>query len=104
MKTILKLLNINYYNGNGKKDWMHCNSIDYNESLQQIVIGSRSMSEFYIIDHSTTTTQASTGSGGIYGKEVIFYIDGVILKFTIKETHQTEDYLVNMMFNGLKTG
>ena len=51
-----------------KKDWMHCNSIDYNESLQQIVIGSRSMSEFYIIDHSTTTTQASSSSGGIYGR------------------------------------
>ena len=63
-----ELLNINYYNGNGKKDWMHCNSIDYNESLQQIVIGSRSMSEFYIIDHSTTTTQASSSSGGIYGR------------------------------------
>ena len=57
-------LDINYYFGNGKNDWLHCNSIDYNEDLDLIVIGSRALSELYIIDHSTTTIQASSNSGG----------------------------------------
>jgi hypothetical protein len=36
-----------------KKDWLHCNSIDYNDSLGQIVINSVH-GEFYIIDHDNT--------------------------------------------------
>ena len=34
-------------------DWNHINSIDYNAELDQIVINSREMGEFYVIDHST---------------------------------------------------
>ena len=42
-------------------------SIDYNEDLDQIVISSRNMSEFYVIVHSTTTEEASGHSGGNCG-------------------------------------
>ena len=51
----------------GISDWNHINSIDYNEELNQIIISSRNMSEFYIIDHSTTTDEASGHSGGNSG-------------------------------------
>ncbi|MFC1513868.1 aryl-sulfate sulfotransferase [candidate division KSB1 bacterium] len=34
-------------------DWIHINTVDYNPELDQIVISSHFMSEFYIIDHST---------------------------------------------------
>lgn len=62
-------LDINFTNGgNGNSNWLHVNSVQYNATLNQIVLSSRNLSEIWLIDHSTTTTQAATGSGGLYGK------------------------------------
>ena len=60
-----ELLNINY---NTQKDWMHMNGIDYNPILDQISFSSRGLSEWFIIDHSTTTAEAASHSGGNSGK------------------------------------
>jgi hypothetical protein len=58
-------LDINFLNdGNGSANWLHINSIQYNEARDQIVLSSRNLSEIYIIDHSTTTAEATTSSGG----------------------------------------
>jgi hypothetical protein len=59
-----ELVDINYVNAGGAKDWIHANAIDYNPELDQIIICSLVFDEFWIIDHSTTTAQASTHSGG----------------------------------------
>ena len=49
-------------------DWNHCNSIRYNEQLDQIIISSRFFDEIWIIDHSTTTAEAASHEGGNSGK------------------------------------
>ncbi len=65
-----ELLDLNYTStgNNLVADWLHGNGIDYNPDLDQIIISSRTFSEFFMIDHSTTTAQAASHSGGKYGK------------------------------------
>jgi hypothetical protein len=67
-----ELLDINFADSGGpnpyKSDWMHCNGIDYNPFLDQIALSCKNMNEIYIIDHSTTTAQAASHSGGNSGK------------------------------------
>ena len=53
--------------GDANADWMHFNAIDYNEDLDQIVLSSRFQDEIYVIDHSTTTQEAATNTGGSSG-------------------------------------
>ena len=52
----------------GNANWLHINSLQYNEELDQLIISSRLLSEIYIIDHSTTTEEAALHSGGTYEK------------------------------------
>jgi len=62
-----ELVDINYaFSGNA--DWTHCNSVAYNEVLDQIVISAYGMCEIYVVDHSTTTEEAAGHSGGNSGK------------------------------------
>ena len=70
------LVDINYL-GPGAwddDDWWHCNAIDYNGELDQIVLNSRNNNETWIIDHSTTTAEAAGHTGGRsgHGGDLIF--------------------------------
>jgi hypothetical protein len=60
-----ELLNINQ---NAQKDWMHMNGVDYNPVLDQIVFSCHNLNEVFVIDHSTTTAEAASHSGGNSGK------------------------------------
>ena len=64
-----ELIDINYIGiNNGSSDWLHFNSLDYHEGYDQIVISVHHSSEIWIIDHSTTTAEAASHSGGNSGK------------------------------------
>ncbi|MCW5909170.1 MAG: aryl-sulfate sulfotransferase [Chitinophagales bacterium] len=60
-----QLMNVNYQVNN---DWIHMNGIDYNAELDQVVVSSHNLNELWVIDHSTTTAQAATHTGGNSGK------------------------------------
>ncbi len=51
-----------------EKDWVHFNSVDYDQELDWIVLSSRHLNEIWIIDHSTTTAEAASHSGGNSGR------------------------------------
>jgi len=69
-----RLINLNYGASATMMDWNHINSIDYNPELDQILLSSHSMCEIWIIDHSTTTAQAASHSGGNsgYGGDILY--------------------------------
>ncbi|MEI6899181.1 MAG: hypothetical protein WCL00_04835, partial [Bacteroidota bacterium] len=46
-------INLNLRGNPVKSDWMHCNSLDYNETLDLVVVNSVH-GEFYVIDHGNT--------------------------------------------------
>ena len=51
-----------------QSDWLHTNSIDYNATLDQIVLSVHTLSEVWMIDHGTTTEEAAGHAGGRAGK------------------------------------
>ena len=62
-----ELIDLNYDTRGGKADWMHSNAIDYNEMLDQVMLGVPAFNEIWIIDHGTTTAEAAGHSGGALG-------------------------------------
>ncbi|MBK9404677.1 MAG: aryl-sulfate sulfotransferase [Ignavibacteria bacterium] len=68
-----ELLDINV-SSTASGDWMHVNGISYNADLDQIVFSSHNLDEFYVIDHSTTTAEAASHTGGQQRQRRGFFI------------------------------
>lgn len=63
-----ELVDINWDTSDGHPDWMHSNALDYNPELDQILLSVPTFNEIWIIDHSTTTSEAAGHTGGLSGK------------------------------------
>jgi len=57
-----ELLDLNF--GYKFDTWLHANGVNYNPELDQISLSLRLMSEFWVIDHTTTTSEAAGHTGG----------------------------------------
>ena len=51
-----------------RADWLHANAVAYNADLDQVLVNSPELNEFWIIDHSTSSAEAAGHNGGRYGK------------------------------------
>ena len=71
-----ELININFDN-NGVADWLHANAIDYHPDIDQILLCVPFFNEIWIIDHSTSTTQAAGKTGASATGEATCCIVGV---------------------------
>ncbi len=60
-----ELIDINFAGG---VDWNHTNSVDYNQEFDQIILSVHAFCEIWVVDHSTTTEEASGHTGGNSGK------------------------------------
>jgi len=54
--------------GESHPGWTHINAVDYNAPFDQILLSVLGFNEIWIIDHSTTTKEASGHTGGRSGK------------------------------------
>ena len=63
-----QLIDINYNSALDNGDIMHANGIDYDPIKDVIYFSINYYSEIWVIDHSTTTTEASTNTGGNYNR------------------------------------
>lgn len=69
-------INLNWDTNDGRADWLHMNSIDYNPILDQVMVSVPQFDEIWVIDHSTTTAQAagSTGGKSNHGGDIIYRV------------------------------
>ena len=58
-------IDINFDTHAGHPDWLHANSIDYNPTLDQILLSVPYFHEVWIIDHNSTTEEAKGEKGDL---------------------------------------
>jgi hypothetical protein len=63
-----QLIDVNYNSTIANGDIMHANGIDYDPIKDIIYLSINFYSEVWVIDHSTSTTEAASNTGGNYDK------------------------------------
>ena len=98
-----QLMHINY-NLHADGDIMHANGFDYDDDKDVIYLSINFFSEVWVIDHSTTSTESATNSGGNYGRGGdILYRFGNPLAYdnTVGEVRSDRNHFPNLLENGV---
>jgi len=70
-----ELIDPDYPTSHQSADWLHINSVDYNEALDQIILSVHNTNEIWVIDHATTPLEAAGSKGDLlyrYGNQAAF--------------------------------
>ncbi len=81
-------INVNFPE-NPRTDWNHVNSIDYNEELDQIIVGVNAFHEVWVIDHSSE----NKGIVGRYGNPATYKSDKVKFLLGVHDVEWIEEGL-----------
>ncbi|WP_430409923.1 aryl-sulfate sulfotransferase [Kordia sp.] len=85
-------------------DIMHANGFDYDDDKDVIYLSVNYYDEVWVIDHSTTTAEAATNTGGNYGKGGdLIYRFGNPLAYdnTVGEVRSDRNHYPNLLENGV---
>ena len=91
-----ELINLNYVTTGpkaGNADWNHTNSVAYNEEFNQIMLSIHNFNEIWIIDHSTTTEEAASHTGGNSGRG-----GDLLYRWGNPQAYDTGDEIDQMLF------
>lgn len=98
-----ELIDVNFFPANNG-DIMHSNGFDYDENKDVIYLSVNFYNEVWVIDHSTTTAEAATHTGGNYNKGGdLLYRFGNPLAYdnTIGEVRSDRNHFPNLLENGV---
>lgn len=62
----VRRVDLNFFRGK-EADWIHMNAIDYRAEFDQIIMSPRYFDELWVVDHSTSTEEARSSTGGRFG-------------------------------------
>jgi len=91
-----ELVNLNYVSSGpkaGNADWNHTNSVAYNKEFDQIMLSIHNFNEIWVIDHSTTTEEAASHTGGNSGKG-----GDILYRWGNPQAYNTGDETNRMLF------
>ena len=95
-------IDINYNSAQANGDIMHANGITVDETNNIIYLTINNYSEIWVIDHSTTTAQAATSTGGNYnlGGDLVYRFGNPLTYDNVGEVTINDVHYPNLLDTG----
>ncbi len=96
-------IDLDFFADTRTEDWWHFNSIAYSAEHDQIILSSRVASEFWIIDHDLTTTEAAGDAGDLlyrWGNPAAYGASGTQILYNQHDCEWLDENTVLVFDNG----